>query len=73
MKMRFGAILLSLALLLTSTVALAQSPVTLAVEAGLDGHYTVGQWLPVRVLIENDGPSIDGRVEITCRAPTEEK
>ena len=46
MKMRFGAILLSLALLLTSTVALAQSPVTLAVEAGLDGHYTVGSGCP---------------------------
>jgi hypothetical protein len=65
MKIRFGAILLSLALLLTSAVALAQTPVTLSVEAGLDGHYTVGQWLPVRVLIENNGPSVDGRVEIT--------
>jgi hypothetical protein len=65
MKIRFGSILLSLALLLTTTVAMAQAPVTLSVEAGLDGHYTVGQWLPVRVLIENNGPSIDGRVEIT--------
>ncbi len=65
MKIRLGAILLMLALLLTSTVAAAQTPVTLVVEAGLDGHYQVGQWLPVRVLIENNGPGLDGRVEIT--------
>jgi hypothetical protein len=65
MKTRFGVILFSLVLLLTTAVAAAQTPVSLSVEAGLDSHYSVGQWLPVRVLIENNGPSIDGRVEIT--------
>lgn len=65
MKIRFCFVFLVLTLLLTSTTALAQTPITLSVEAGLDGYYKVGQWLPVRALIENNGPSIDGRMEIT--------
>jgi hypothetical protein len=73
MKIRFCSVFLVLTLLLTSAVALAQTPITLAVEAGLDGYYKVGQWLPVRVLIENNGPSIDGRVEITLPRAQEGK
>ncbi len=73
MKIRFCSVFLVLTLLLTSAVALAQTPITLAVEAGLDGYYKVGQWLPVRVLIENNGPSLDGRVEITLPRAEEGK
>jgi hypothetical protein len=71
MKTRFAAIGLVLALLLTPALALAQEPkaVTLSVEAGLDGYYQVGQWLPVRVQVENNGPTIDGRVEVVLQHP----
>jgi hypothetical protein len=65
MKNRFGVILLILVLLFAVGSAAAQSAITLSVEAGLDGYYKVKQWLPVRVLIENNGPSIEGRVVVT--------
>ena len=52
MKIRFYLILLALTLLLIPNAALAQAPVTLTVEAGLDGYYKIGQWLPVRVLLQ---------------------
>jgi hypothetical protein len=64
MKNRFGAVLLVLILLFSSASAAAQAPVTLSAEAGLDGYYKVQHWLPVRVALENNGPSIDGRVEV---------
>ncbi len=71
MKPRRIAIGLVLCLLLTPAGVWAQNPsaVTLSVEAGLDSYYRVGQWLPVRVLMENNGPAIDGRVEATLRRP----
>jgi hypothetical protein len=43
--------------------------VALATEAGLDGYYRVGQWLPVRVQLENNGAPIDGRVEVVLARP----
>mgnify|MGYP000176875856 CR=1 FL=1 len=43
----------------------AQNPaVLMQARAGLDGYYRDGQWLPVRVTLENDGPDVRGRLEI---------
>ena len=77
MRFRFSSALLVLALLVS--LALAQVPalaqvldqpaVTLSVDAGFDGYYRVGQWLPVSVLIQNDGPSLAGRVEVVLPRP----
>lgn len=71
MKPRFVVIGLILTLLLAPALVSAQEPaaVTLSVEAGLDSYYRVGQWLPVRVLLKNDGPAIDGRVEVVLQRP----
>ena len=71
MKTRFVVIGLVISLLLTPALALAQAPpaVKLSVEAGLDGYYRVGQWLPVRAQLQNDGPAIDGRVEVVLPRP----
>src|SRR5512145_2832789 len=65
MKTRFVVIGVVVALWLTPALALAQEPaVTLSVEAGLDGYYRVGRWLPLRVELENTEAAIDGRVEV---------
>ncbi len=71
MKTRFVVIGFVLTLLLTPALVTAQEPaaVTLSVEAGLDSYYRVGQWLPVRVLLENKGAAIDGRVEVVLQRP----
>lgn len=65
MKIRC-VVLLLISLLLIPALAAAQEPpaVTLSAEAGFDGYYRVGQWLPVQVQLQNDGAAIDGRVEV---------
>ncbi|HTP10795.1 MAG TPA: hypothetical protein VMP08_21225 [Anaerolineae bacterium] len=66
MKTRCVVTLLVIALLLTPALAAAREPnaVTLSAEAGFDGYYRVGKWLPVYVQLQNDGPAINGRVEV---------
>ena len=41
------------------------SPLTLEVKAGYDesGHYRVGAWFPVTVVVANDGPDVQGSLE----------
>ncbi len=41
-----------------------QPGVTLTARAGFDGYYEVDEWLPVRVVLQNDGPGLDGQVEV---------
>jgi hypothetical protein len=71
MKTRLVVMALVIGLLLTPALAAAQQPaaVTLSMDAGLDGYYRVGQWLPVWVQLENNGPAIDGRVEVVLPRP----
>ncbi len=71
MKPRLVVIGLVIALLLAPALALAQEPasVKLSVEAGLDGYYRIGKWLPLRVQLENTGAAIDGRVEVVLKRP----
>ncbi|MGE3269767.1 MAG: hypothetical protein AB7P40_13530 [Chloroflexota bacterium] len=70
--------LLLVALLLVSLVQVAQATATAApvqqatdtsaaqmtVRAGYDGFGKVGGWLPIEVEIRNDGPDIDGEIQI---------
>src|SRR5512134_1615205 len=71
MKNRCVVLLLLIGLWLTPALAAAQEPqaVTLSAEAGFDGYYRVGQWLPVRVQLQNAGAAIDGRVEVVLPHP----
>lgn len=45
------------------TAAQTQSPVTLAVHAGYDGGYRLGEWFAVEVDAGNDGPDISAVLE----------
>jgi hypothetical protein len=67
--------LLLVAVLLGSLLQLAQAPAAAApvqqspaaqmtVRAGFDGLGKVGGWLPVEVEVRNDGPDIDGEIQI---------
>src|SRR5512144_262333 len=38
-------------------------PITVAVQAGYDGAYRLGEWFPVVVTIANDGPDVRGVLE----------
>jgi hypothetical protein len=71
MKTRFVVMVLIVGLLLTPALASAQEPATatLSMDAGLDGYYHVGQWLPVWLQLENNGPAIDGQVEVVLPRP----
>jgi hypothetical protein len=75
MNIRCVVLLLLIGLLPTPALAAAQvaaqdeSPVTLSAEAGFDGSYRVGHWLPVRVQLQNDGPAIDGQIEVLLSDP----
>ena len=44
--------------------AQGQSGVTITARAGFDGYYEINQWIPVHITLENNGPSLDGRVEV---------
>lgn len=61
---------LLVAVLLGSLLHLAQAPATAApaaqmtVRAGFDGLGKIGGWLPVEVEIRNDGPDIDGEIQL---------
>ena len=62
MKTRFAVIGLVISLWLAPALVLAQEPPTvkLSAEAGLDGYYRVGQWLPVRAQLQNmQGDDVD--------------
>jgi hypothetical protein len=71
MKPRCAVILLLIGLLLPPALAAAQEPpaITLSAEAGFDGYYRVGQWLPVQVQLQNDGAAITGHVEVVLSDP----
>ena len=39
--------------------------ISIEISAGLDGYYKDGHWIPIRVLIENNGPVVDGSIEVS--------
>jgi hypothetical protein len=72
MKTRCVVLLLLIGWLLTPALVAARQAsngVTLSAEAGFDGFYRVGQWLPVQVQLQNDGPAIDGEIEVALTDP----
>jgi hypothetical protein len=40
---------------------------TMEPEAHFDGHFKYGEWLPVRITLENTGPALEGQVQVTVR------
>ena len=59
----FGLLLLILTVGSTPALAQNQTNLTLIAKAGLDGNCKDGFWIPVRVILENVGPQINGQVE----------
>ncbi len=66
MKSRRLIILLLLVPLLLGAAPLRQNQpaVTLTVSAGYDGFFRPGQWIPLRVMVSNDGDSLDGYLRV---------
>ena len=46
-----------------------QSDFTMTAEAGFDGNCKAGNWIPIRVIVENSGPNVAAQVE-TSLEPT---
>ena len=67
---------LLVALLFGNLLQLAQTPATAApaaqmtVRAGFDGLGKVGGWLPIEIEIRNDGPDIDGEIQLVATDTT---
>ncbi|GAF96318.1 unnamed protein product, partial [marine sediment metagenome] len=55
---------LGIFLLLMALEAKATSPLQMKVEIGFEGFYRIGSWTPVRVFLENRGPSLEGTLLI---------
>jgi hypothetical protein len=49
------------------------SPITLAVRAGYDGGYRLGEWFVVAVEVANDGPDVSGVLEWSFPGQPEEQ
>lgn len=64
------SLLLALAVLLSlprpgrAAPSTQDSGLALSVSAGFDGYYKDGLWMPVRVLLENNGPDVSGQVRV---------
>jgi hypothetical protein len=55
---------LGIFLLLMALEAKATSPLQMKVEIGFEGFYKIGSWTPLRVFLENQGPSLEGTLLI---------
>jgi len=44
--------------------AWGQSTVTLEARAGFDGYYKVNGWVPVHVVVTNEGPDVKGEIQL---------
>jgi hypothetical protein len=42
----------------------AQGDLTLDARAGFEGYYKVGTWVPVQVTVANEGPDIEGEIQV---------
>jgi hypothetical protein len=50
-------------------VATATATVDVQVRAGFDGFYKAGGWLPITALARNDGPAINGSLNLAAGTP----
>lgn len=50
--------------IVTAQSGFAQGGLTMDARAGLDRYYKIDDWLPVQVVITNDGPDIDGEIQL---------
>jgi hypothetical protein len=41
--------------------------IKLTASAGFDGYFKEGHWIPVHIIAENIGPSLDGRIEVSLK------
>ena len=57
--------ILELVLMLSLALPALGAQIDLDAEAGFDGYYRVGQWLPVRVDVSNTGPDLNGELVVT--------
>ncbi len=55
---------LGIFLLLMALEAKATSPLQMKVEIGFEGFYRIGSWTPLKVFLENQGPSLEGTLLI---------
>ncbi len=55
---------LGIFLLLMTLEAKATSPLQMKVEIGFEGFYRMGSWTPLKVFLENRGPSLEGTLLI---------
>ncbi|MBA7481853.1 hypothetical protein ES707_17330 [subsurface metagenome] len=55
---------LGIFLLLMALEAKATSPLQMKVEIGFEGFYKIGSWTPLKVFLENQGPSLEGTLLI---------
>ena len=65
-KFFFAVVCLTLALLIPANLAAtaqAQSTITVTAQAGLGGFCKTGNWLPVRVTVNNTGADVNARVQ----------
>lgn len=60
------AVTLLLAALASPPLARAQDlpGVTMAVKAGFDGYYKPNFWIPLQITVENNGPGLEGHLEV---------
>lgn len=54
-------------LLVPQGAAVAQGGLTLEARAGFEGYYKVNGWVPVHVLVANEGQDIDARIEVVSQ------
>lgn len=55
---------LGIFVLLMTLEATATSPLQMKVEIGFEGFYRIGSWTPLKVFLENRGPSLEGTLLI---------
>jgi len=47
----------------------AEGPSILSVQAGFNGNYRTGNWIPVQVKVNNNGSSFDGTISVSFSTP----
>src|SRR5687767_8307313 len=61
-----SALLLGAGLPLVAS-AQEESPITLQAEAGFDGYVKEAKWIPLHISVENQGPSVNGRIQASYK------
>src|SRR5688572_513155 len=64
MRIFFVVLTLGSLLFVAQKPAAAQSSAQMTVHAGFDGIGKIGGWMPIEVEVRNDGPDINGEIQI---------